>query len=127
MCSIRRAARAATRSRCRSPIIGIATSATRCHGRTLPRRVLHSRDSSADTHLAVTDYDELRALSLMGTVRWIGLADTNVEGTFVWVTRENLDGFGLAGTAAWAGTEPNNQGNEDCAEIVNQEGQLNDL
>jgi len=58
--------------------------------------------------------------SLSATNMWIGYNDRTAEGTFVWTS-------GLSpGYTNWNGGEPNNLGNEDCAEQQNGAG-WNDL
>lgn len=44
---------------------------------------------------------------------WIGAADVATEGNFVWVTGETINST----FENWDGGEPNNSGNEDCAEM----------
>jgi hypothetical protein len=52
---------------------------------------------------------------------WIGLNDRVREGDFRWI-----DGEPVTHTA-WRGGEPNNQGDEDCAEWSPSDGRWNDL
>ena len=43
---------------------------------------------------------------------WLGLSDKASEGNFTWETGEPYGSF-----TAWGGPNPNNDGNEDCAEL----------
>ncbi len=52
---------------------------------------------------------------------WIGLSDADVEGRFRWVSGEPI------GELPWRDGEPNNVGDEDCAEWLPSDGQANDL
>uniref|UniRef100_A0A3Q1IZQ1 C-type lectin domain-containing protein n=1 Tax=Anabas testudineus TaxID=64144 RepID=A0A3Q1IZQ1_ANATE len=49
---------------------------------------------------------------------WIGLTDKQTEGTWRWV-----DGTVLTTPRFWAESEPNNEGDEHCAEIRNYDSQ----
>ncbi|XP_026215272.1 CD209 antigen-like protein E isoform X4 [Anabas testudineus] len=49
---------------------------------------------------------------------WIGLTDEQTEGTWRWV-----DGTVLTTPRFWAESEPNNEGDEDCAEIKHYDSQ----
>jgi hypothetical protein len=75
-----------------------------------------------DAHLAtILDAGESAFVTnLLIDRSWIGLNDIDQEGTFVWVTGDPLD-FEL-----WVPGEPNNSGNEDCAEIRFDNGEWND-
>ncbi|XP_062372848.1 C-type lectin domain family 4 member M-like [Sardina pilchardus] len=72
-----------------------------------------SRDSclnmGADL-MIVNDIEEQKFLLPYKNV-WIGLSDTDNEGVWKWVDDTRLT------TKFWAPGEPNNAGNEDCAEI----------
>ncbi|MDI1442991.1 C-type lectin domain-containing protein [Polyangium sp. 6x1] len=52
---------------------------------------------------------------------WIGLTDVAQENDFRWASGEAL------GAPPWRGGEPNNLGDEDCAEWLPQDGRANDL
>ena len=52
---------------------------------------------------------------------WIGLTDASEEGRFRWASGESL------GSLPWRGGEPNNIGDEDCAEWLPSDGRANDL
>ena len=76
---------------------------------------------------------------------WIGANDIDTENTWVWDngttsgdngTTDNICGTGCNpysdatwadGTRKWNNSEPNNSGNEDCANITNSNGFWNDL
>ena len=47
-----------------------------------------------------------------GVHYWIGLSDSEEEGTWKW-----SDGTGLTGYTNWASGEPNNRNEEDCVAI----------
>jgi len=51
---------------------------------------------------------------------WLGLNDVSVEGTFVWA------GGDPSSYRNWASGEPNNSGDEDCAELIVSPGNWND-
>jgi hypothetical protein len=55
-----------------------------------------------------------------GASAWIGLEDRGTEGSFRWVTGEPVR------ETAWAPGEPNNAGDEDCAQLV-RDDTWNDL
>lgn len=74
--------------------------------------------------LAIVDNEELNEfLSLNAKGHsWIGLQDKSNEGSFIWI-----DGEALA-YSNWNAGEPNDLGDEDCAEIrPNTNGKWNDL
>ncbi|MDI1428287.1 C-type lectin domain-containing protein [Polyangium sorediatum] len=52
---------------------------------------------------------------------WIGLSDAGKEDDFRWASGEAL------GVPPWRGGEPNNLGDEDCAEWLPGDGRANDL
>ena len=57
----------------------------------------------------------LRALSATASVFWIGLNDTDVEGSWYWVNGE----ITVPSAVLWAPDQPDNNGNdEDCGSIV---------
>ncbi|XP_074539364.1 uncharacterized protein LOC141800601 [Halichoeres trimaculatus] len=64
---------------------------------------------------------ELTFVSKGNTYTWIGLTDKAHEGKWQWV-----DGTDLENTGFWKKGEPNNTGNEDCAEVSRSEVKLND-
>ncbi|XP_060772612.1 CD209 antigen-like protein C [Neoarius graeffei] len=68
-----------------------------------------------ESHLVIINRSEEQEfiLKLVGSSRraWIGLSDTQTEGEWKWV-----DGTPLT-TVYWLDGEPNNLGDEDCAEI----------
>jgi cysteine-rich repeat protein len=55
-----------------------------------------------------------------GTARWIDLSDQAQEGSFVWSTSEPV------AYTNWGSGEPNNSGNEDCAEFRYFDNEWND-
>jgi hypothetical protein len=71
---------------------------------------------------AVQDFLTTEAFAIQGGDWWIGLSDIKAEGTFVWTDGSKLDYL------HWNGGEPNNAGEEDCANITQGGGgQWNDL
>ncbi len=68
---------------------------------------------------------------------WIGASDSGVEGTWKWVTGPEANTTFWQGTgggstvggnyAHWAGSEPNQSGEEDCAETYVSSGTWNDF
>ncbi|XP_066930358.1 collectin-11-like [Clytia hemisphaerica] len=48
---------------------------------------------------------------------WVGLNDIKKEKTFVWVAGISAFG-GKSGYKKWCPKEPNNNGNEDCVELI---------
>ena len=52
---------------------------------------------------------------------WIGFTDEANEGEWIWVTGEDVT------FTQWAGGEPNNQGDEDCAQRYAGDGNWNDI
>uniref|UniRef100_A0A3Q1EE19 CD209 antigen-like protein E n=1 Tax=Acanthochromis polyacanthus TaxID=80966 RepID=A0A3Q1EE19_9TELE len=65
-----------------------------------------------------TTKEELDFVARIYEKTWIGLSDKKHEGTWLWV-----DGSRLV-TGFWQTGEPNNAGDEDCAEFIN--GKWND-
>ncbi len=74
-----------------------------------------SCEALGDAHLVtVFDLGENAFIgNLTGARFWIGASDILTEGSFVWVTEETV----AATYQNWGGNEPNNSGNEDCAEM----------
>lgn len=71
---------------------------------------------------AVQDFLATEAFKIQGSDWWVGLTDAKVEGTFVWTDGTKLD------FQNWNGGEPNNAGEEDCANItIGGGGGWNDL
>ncbi len=71
---------------------------------------------------AVQDFLVTEAFAIQGGDWWVGLNDIKAEGTFVWTDGSKLDYL------HWNGGEPNNAGEEDCANITQGGGgQWNDL
>ncbi|XP_058262268.1 CD209 antigen-like protein C [Hemibagrus wyckioides] len=69
--------------------------------------------NGADLVIIKTEEAQDFLVKQLGSDRaWIGLHDRDTEGTWKWV-----DGTPLT-TAYWAPREPNNDHNEDCAEIL---------
>ena len=75
-----------------------------------------------------------------GNAIWIGANDIDTEGTWIWDNGTTSSDNGLTdnistnsvtwadnSTKKWNGSEPNNSGNEDCANITNSGGKWNDL
>lgn len=71
---------------------------------------------------AVQDFLVSEAFAIQGGDWWVGLNDLKTEGTFVWTDGTKLDYL------HWNGGEPNNAGEEDCANLTQGGGgQWNDL
>ena len=71
---------------------------------------------------SLQDFLTTEALAIQGNDWWIGLNDLQAEGKFVWSDATKLD------YTHWNGGEPNNAGEEDCANITaGAGGQWNDL
>ena len=71
---------------------------------------------------AMQDYLSATAFSIAASDWWIGLNDQSQEGSFAWADATPLD------FTAWAGGEPNNAGEEDCANMATWAGgSWNDL
>ena len=61
----------------------------------------------------------LKALSVTAGKIWIGLNDTNEEGTWVWVNGERS----VNAAVCWSEGQPSNSGGaENCAEILTASG-----
>ncbi len=69
----------------------------------------------------VQDFVAAQAFAIQDTDWWIGLSDSKNEGTFVWSNGSKLDFMN------WNGGEPNNAGDEDCANMTPGAGGWNDL
>ncbi len=61
---------------------------------------------------AMQDFLATTAFSISGSDWWIGLNDLQNEGTFEWTDGTAVD------FTPWAGGEPNNSGEEDCAHFA---------
>lgn len=71
---------------------------------------------------ATQDWTKEQAFAIAGNDWWIGLNDLQQEGTFVWTDGSPVD------FTAWNEGEPNNAGEEDCANLPVWSGGLwNDL
>lgn len=64
---------------------------------------------------------ELTFVSKGNRYTWVGLTDKASEGKWRWE-----DGTDMESPGFWKQGEPNNAGNEDCAELSRGEVQLND-
>ena len=53
---------------------------------------------------------------------WIGLDDKNHENNWYWIDGKRA----IKEKTNWHNGEPNNSGNEDCAEIINKMFKFND-
>ncbi len=62
--------------------------------------------------LKTHDFLKDEAFAIADDDWWIGLSDTKTEGTFAWTNASKLD------FEKWAGGEPNNAGDEDCAHLA---------
>ena len=53
---------------------------------------------------------------------WIGLDDKNHENNWCWIDGKTA----IEEEINWKNNEPNNSGNEDCVEVINQAFNFND-
>lgn len=88
-----------------------ATAQERCQA--YGYHLLHIGDKAENDWITYT------ASTLLVIDWWIGLTDQETEGTFRWVTGNPLS------YTRWAGGEPNNLSNEDCAQLY-PDGSWND-
>ncbi|XP_023141772.3 low affinity immunoglobulin epsilon Fc receptor-like [Amphiprion ocellaris] len=68
-----------------------------------------------------TTREELNFVTRIYDRTWIGLSDKKNEGKWLWVDGSELQ------TGFWQTGEPNNERNEDCAEISRTTGEWNDV
>ncbi|KAM8827191.1 uncharacterized protein ACB058_020206 [Synchiropus picturatus] len=91
-----------------------------------PKRWLTSKKEceNLNGHLVIIDSkQENDFVSKFFQQTWIGLSDRDKEGKWKWV-----DGTALSGTNYWASGEPNNaDSNEDCAELLRDSKEWNDV
>ncbi|XP_053743830.1 asialoglycoprotein receptor 2-like [Synchiropus splendidus] len=91
-----------------------------------PKRWLTSKKEceNLNGHLVIIDSkQENDFVSKFFQHIWIGLSDRDKEGKWKWV-----DGTALTGTNYWASGEPNNaDSNEDCAELLRDSKEWNDV
>ncbi|KAM8827193.1 uncharacterized protein ACB058_020207 isoform 2-T2 [Synchiropus picturatus] len=91
-----------------------------------PKRWLTSKKEceNLNGHLVIIDSkQENDFVSKFFQHIWIGLSDRDKEGKWKWV-----DGTALSGTNYWASGEPNNaDSNEDCAELLRDSKEWNDV
>lgn len=84
----------------------------------------------AYTHLVVigADIERIEIEATLGVEdTWIGLSDRVLEGSWRWVTLEDIAGYPEVGSPAWYPFEPNNQnGMEHCVH-TKLEGGFNDV
>src|SRR6185436_1146342 len=70
------------------------------------------------THLAVVstaaEVTLIQNFAVANGSVWIGLADSALDGTFVWVTDENTGGYPPPTGAPWDTGEPSGGAAEDC-------------
>jgi hypothetical protein len=74
------------------------------------------------THLVVVgDATEKTLLTNQSSGNtWVGLSDEAVEGTFVWVTNENTNGFPVVGQQPpWDAGDPDGGATENCVRFKN--------
>jgi len=63
------------------------------------------------------DFIKIKYLTGAGAHYWIGLSDSEEEGTWKW-----SDGTGLTGYTNWKQGRPNHHNNKDCVEIRRRHG-----
>ncbi|KAK9981556.1 hypothetical protein ABG768_001083 [Culter alburnus] len=72
----------------------------------------YCRDRGADLVIIKTEEKQKFISSIIKDRVWIGLSDIETEGRMIWVDNSPLNrGF-------WSKDEPNNKGDEDCAELI---------
>ena len=85
-------------------------------------RVAEAEQAVEDAQQAIQDWAKTTAFAINASEWWIGLDDLDQEGAFTWSDGTPLD------FTAWNDGEPNNAGEEDCANLPAWNGGLwNDL